>query len=946
MNGTTQTVDTSTQPKLAIVENIKRALAVLFSAGDVAEIRILNTRYKTVSGYFDNLETLANGGAEWSGQAPAVYVTLNPVKPALLARSKNRLVQWAKNAASDADIVKRRWLPIADVDPVRPAGISSTDAEHELAITTAKTIARFLVDLGTPQDSIIIADSGNGAHVLIRIDLPNDKESMELVQRCIEAVALRFSNDKNNIDLTVFNAARIWKLYGTLACKGDNTTDRPHRAAKILWTPKEIKIAPREILEKLARLAPGKPKPNTNGFSSGFDLESWMGTHLPDATGPHPWNGGRKWLLDVCPWNSDHTNRAMYVVQHASGAIAAGCHHNGCAGKGWHDLREMFEPGGREKRKEHNGDGKTDTTQNSSAYPYAIEGGHIVRYRQTKDAVLVDALCNFDAQIKEEIILDDGADPTRAFVLDGRLDSGPSLPSVRIPASRFSGMTWVTESWGMRAVVRAGNGTRDYLREAIQRLSPDAQVRHVFTHTGWRKINNQWIYLSGSTTGNADFEVDLGPELARYKLPAVANDPVGAMQLSLELLKIAPLRITAPLFAAGYRAPLVSAFPQDLSLWVEGQTGSLKSTLVALFLSHFGDFDRIHLPGAWASTANQLERRAFLLKDGLFVIDDYAPTALDHREIEMKASRLLRAQGNLAGRARLRSDLTERSAFYPRGIVISTGEQHPPGQSLLARTLVIELDRDDIDLPMLTDIQKQAGRLAHAMTGYVAWLAPQMDDMPALLRQAFVAARTKATAGAEHFRIPEAAAHLWLGLHCGLTYAQEIGAIMQADSERLLRDCWDAFIEIGREQASVVEQEDPVRRFLTVLHTILTQGRAVIVLKDEGAPEPKPGVEFIGWRDAEWLYLMPEAIFAAVVGFCRDSGEHFPIRQERLKKDLAKAEVSKTDTGRLTASAWIGGHTKRVLQLNLAVVEKLLGITGLTAPHQSHHFKMGERDGL
>ena len=301
--------------------------------------------------------------------------------------------------------------------------------------------------------------------------------------------------------------------------------------------------------------------------------------------------------------------------------------------------------------------------------------------------------------------------------------------------------------------------------------------------------------------------------MARYKLPTTVDDEVGAVRLSLELLKLAPLRITAPLFAACYRAPLVSALAQDLSLWFEGKPAAWSSTLTALFLNHFGDFDRIHLPGAWASTANQLERRAFLLKDSLFVIDDYAPTGLDHREMELKASRLLRAQGNLAGRARLRSDLTERSAFYPRGIIISTGEQHPPGQSLLARTLVIELDRDDLDVPALTRIQEQAGRLAHAMAAYVRWLAPQMDQMPALLKETFRAARAKATAGAEHLRIPEAAAHLWLGLHCGITFAQEIGAITTNEAAALLPACWDAFIEIGREQAQVVEQEDPVRRF-------------------------------------------------------------------------------------------------------------------------------------
>ena len=137
-------------------------------------------------------------------------------------------------------------------------------------------------------------------------------------------------------------------------------------------------------------------------------------------------------------------------------------------------------------------DGTADKDQQGqsrppSTYPYVVDHGRIARLKQIKQGESIneyaEPLCNFDAQIKEEIILDDGADPTRAFIIEGHLDSGPSLPSVRIPASRFSGMTWVTESWGMRAVVRAGNGTRDFLREAIQRLSPTHRFITYLTHT-------------------------------------------------------------------------------------------------------------------------------------------------------------------------------------------------------------------------------------------------------------------------------------------------------------------------------------------------------------------------------------------------------------------------------------------------------------------------------
>jgi hypothetical protein len=252
------------------------------------------------------------------------------------------------------------------------------------------------------------------------------------------------------------------------------------------------------------------------------------------------------------------------------------------------------------------------------AGPYSVRDGRICRDRQTKEGIITESLCNFACRATEQELRDDGLnEPVRNYVIEGTLDDGTSLPVARVAASKFPAMNWTEESWGMRCVVRAGNGTKDFLREAIKLFSANVRLRRIYTHTGWRKLDNRWIYLGGSTAGEGDgnYEIDLGPDLTRYRLPAVADDPVGAMKLSLKLLNLAPLRITAPLFSAVFRAPLSSSLPMDMSLWLEGRTGSLKSTLAALFLSHFGDFGRLTLPAAWASTANVLEKRSFVLKD-------------------------------------------------------------------------------------------------------------------------------------------------------------------------------------------------------------------------------------------------------------------------------------------------------------------------------------------
>ncbi len=210
----------------------RQALNLFCKVGDVVELRMPKTRWGTISGYFDDMELLITAAAEYSGRVPGVYVTLNPVNPQLLARAHNRVEHYAKWTTSDEDILQRRWLGI-DLDPVRPTGISSTDAEHKLALSRTREI-RNLLKTRLGWSSLICGDSGNGGHLLYRIELPNDSESRNLIKRCIEALDFLFSDEKVKVDTGVFNAARIWKLYGTLSCKGENMPSRPHRLARIL----------------------------------------------------------------------------------------------------------------------------------------------------------------------------------------------------------------------------------------------------------------------------------------------------------------------------------------------------------------------------------------------------------------------------------------------------------------------------------------------------------------------------------------------------------------------------------------------------------------------------------------------------------------------------------------------------------------------------------------
>jgi hypothetical protein len=330
---------------------IRRTLTVLTEPGQVVEVRGLDAstprhRYPhTISGYFRDLDKCAEAAAKADPYSKGVYVTLNVLKPALLSRAANRARAVAKNEplTADHDVERRRWFPI-DCDPVRPAGISATEAEHAAGLQRSRAIADVLRAEGWPDP--VMGDAGNSGHLLYPIDLPNDDASRTLIERGLEGLAFRFDDAAVRIDTGVYNAARVWRLYGTWNRKGDDTDDRPHRRSAVLDVPEPRVCVAREQLEALAQTAPRRDSHQHQSRTNGrfLDIAAWLAARQVGVDGPTPWRDGRKWVFPVCPWNASHTNSSAYLIQFADGGLDAGCHHNGCQGKNWPALRDVLEP--------------------------------------------------------------------------------------------------------------------------------------------------------------------------------------------------------------------------------------------------------------------------------------------------------------------------------------------------------------------------------------------------------------------------------------------------------------------------------------------------------------------------------------------------------------------------------------------------------------------------
>lgn len=220
----------------------KEPFKIFVHPGEVTEIRIPKVYGKSnawgnefargvVSGYFDDHDAFSKAAKEADQTSHyGIYFTLQVIDPRLIGRAFNRL-RPSNLTTSDHNVIAYRWLPI-DLDPVRPAGISASDSELNEAIKLREEVAQWVMsELNFP--SPIKGMSGNGGHLLFRLpDLPTNEGNQAFIKSTLEGLAERFDMDKVTIDTSVYNPARIWKLYGTIAKKGDSIPPGQYREAR------------------------------------------------------------------------------------------------------------------------------------------------------------------------------------------------------------------------------------------------------------------------------------------------------------------------------------------------------------------------------------------------------------------------------------------------------------------------------------------------------------------------------------------------------------------------------------------------------------------------------------------------------------------------------------------------------------------------------------------
>jgi putative DNA primase/helicase len=264
------------------VAHATRFLRHVIDPSACSEIRILKASWK--SGFIVPAEqqfSMILGG--WYNSVPhavidcqtirnvSAYITVNPVNPAFLARTDNKIAKMDRGGGTkDSDIVALCNI-FWDLDSRKPIpDISATDEERQYAIDAQ---ARFLDDHPEIRRCSIWGTSGNGAWGLTVLPrLPNDAQHNDMIARFIAWLGARYTDDHVEVDQKTKNPARIMGIAGLVKCKGSNRLDRPWRLST-LDSPEDHVPEPFDLPGWVAQHAgesiPGFDMPGSAGGSGG-----------------------------------------------------------------------------------------------------------------------------------------------------------------------------------------------------------------------------------------------------------------------------------------------------------------------------------------------------------------------------------------------------------------------------------------------------------------------------------------------------------------------------------------------------------------------------------------------------------------------------------------------------------------------------------------------------
>lgn len=219
------------------------------------------------------------------------------------------------------------------------------------AIDIANSTLKWFETNGFSQENILIADSGNGIHLLVPLNFLSVSTTKDKIKLILNLLNNKFSNEQAKIDITVYNPSRITRLYGTVNCKGEDISERPYRQSKLLKIPSEVSDGLNDedltLLIKLLKDSPEEKEVVINSPQANDEIpyivargKDWLEHYnLEYSTPKRDEYGNELYPFRCCPLknHSNNNSGASFTIT-KYGRCRFKCLHASCSSKTINDF--------------------------------------------------------------------------------------------------------------------------------------------------------------------------------------------------------------------------------------------------------------------------------------------------------------------------------------------------------------------------------------------------------------------------------------------------------------------------------------------------------------------------------------------------------------------------------------------------------------------------------
>ncbi len=392
-------------------------------------------------------------------------------------------------------------------------------------------------------------------------------------------------------------------------------------------------------------------------------------------------------------------------------------------------------------------------------------------------------------------------------------------------------------------------------------------------------------------------------------------------QIFIEILKLAPIQVIAPIIAVCLLGSLhhmfsmanVSFTPRFI-LFINGKTGSLK-TAVSKILFTFFNADNPVIPASFKDTKTALEMRLKEYSSVPILVDDFYSTGIKKEQVAMKEllETVVRFVGDGIGKNRSNAQLKDVKGMPPSGMVVVTGEDTAGQMSTLLRCLILNVDKGTFDAKVLSEFQNNPFKWSSFLAAFISYLEENYLKVVSMIGDRFETLREKYALEFGDRRPVDQMVQMQIALEILCDFLLKWS--LTNDVVDILNKCINGCFIAVQNSLEYVKENSGENQYLITMAKLIHEKNILI------AEEKKVYIENIqkydGFQDETHLYLRSDAVYMKVRKYFQAQGRELAISALNANRTLDKVGLLVTEIENRGTS-----KEKKLLEVKVKIGDK------------------------